>query len=448
MSPQSNLLTLREHAQEILRAALDAVDPEEAVRSRLRPEGRDLLVGAEMRRDLGAFDRVLVVGAGKASAAMARAVEEVLGDKVIRGIVCVKYGHGLPLKRVEVLEAGHPLPDRAGEQAATRIVGLLESAGSRDLVISCISGGGSALLPLSAVGLEEKIELTGQLLASGADIHEMNAVRKHISLTKGGRLMAAAFPATVVNLVLSDVIGDDLDTIASGPFVPDGSTFQDALEILDRYGLMESAPKKIVKRLEEGAKGLIPETPKEGDEIFERCLNLIVGSNILCLEAAASKARELGYESIILSSRVRGDTSQAALFHAALAEEIHASANPVKPPACVLSGGETTVKVVGQGLGGRNQEFALCLVEQASTLPNTLFLSAGTDGTDGPTDAAGAVADTTSLVRAKAMGLDPREFLRNNDSYHFFEPLGDLIITGPTRTNVMDLRIVMVGARG
>jgi len=447
MSQITELERLRIDAREILDAGIRAADPEEAVKRSLRIAGEDLLAGPDLRLSLSDFDRVLVVGAGKASASMGKAVEDLLGDRIDGGLVCVKHGHGLPLRRIRIAEAAHPLPDRAGEEAAKKIVGLLESAGERDLVISCISGGGSALLPAPAppMTLGQKEEITRKLLASSADIHEINAVRKHLSFTKGGNLMRAAYPAFVINLMLSDVIGDDPGTVASGPFAPDRSSFQDALEVLRRYRLLETAAPEIATRLREGADGRIPENPKEGEYIFNRVWHGVVGSNIRSLCAGAEKAAKLGYRTLILSSSIAGDTVQAALFHAALAEEIHLTGNPVKPPACLLSGGETTVEVRGEGMGGRNQHFALALVQKASKLPNTLFLSAGTDGTDGPTDAAGAIVDSRTMERSRSMGMDYKLFLQNNDSYRFFSKLGDLIVTGPTRTNVMDMRLVLVG---
>lgn len=438
---------LREDARAILDACLMAVDPERVVKACVSVNRSTLRVGTELTFDLDRFDRVLVVGAGKASAPMAKALEEILGDRISGGLVCVKYDHGLPLERSEVVEAAHPVPDRSGEIAGRRIIQLLESAGERDLIISCVSGGGSALLPglRAPITLEEKRRLIEALLRSGADIHEMNAVRKHLSTTKGGALMQAAYPATVVNLTLSDVVGDDLDTIASGPFTPDRSTFRDALSVLQKRDLIDRAPESIKQRLNEGVAGVLPETPKEGDPIFERAHNLIVGSNRIALEAGKRKSVELGYETLILSSSIEGETGEAARFHAAIAREIRLSGNPISPPACILSGGETTVQVTGSGQGGRNQQFALELVEQASAIPNTLFLSAGTDGTDGPTDAAGAIVDDETACRSLGLGLDVAEHLDRNDSYGFFEKLGDLIVTGPTRTNVMDAHIILVG---
>lgn len=449
MPAPKNLIGLRRDARSILAACLEAADAEKAVKRFVHVEGDDLTVGPEFRIALRDFERILVVGAGKASAAMGRALEALLGKRITRGLICVKYAHGLPLERIQVLEAGHPLPDRSGEAAAREIMGLLASATEKDLVMACISGGGSALLPAPSkpVTLDQKEKLTKALLAAGATIHEINTLRKHLSLTKGGNLMRLAYPAFVVNLLLSDVIGNDPDTIASGPFVPDRSTFGQALEILKRYGLMEVADRTIVQRVRDGAQGKVPETPKPEDPIFSRVFSLVLGSNIISLQAGAAKAQELGYKTLILSSSIGGDTTQAALFHAAIAEEIHGSGNPLQAPACVLSGGETTVTIKGKGLGGRNQEFALALVQSASRLPNTLFLSAGTDGTDGPTDAAGALVDTQSLERAADLGLQPAPYLENNDSYTFFSKLGDLIFTGPTLTNVMDVRMILVGDR-
>ena len=410
-------------------------------------QGKTLRVGTELDFDLDRFDRIFVVGAGKASAAMGKALEEILGDRISGGLICVKHDHGLPLERIEVVEAAHPVPNRSGEIAGRRIIQLLESRGQRDLMISCVSGGGSALLPgpRAPITLEEKRELIEALLRSGADIHEMNAVRKHISTTKGGALMKAAYPATVVNLMLSDVVGDDPDTIASGPFTPDRSTFRDALSVLERRGLIERAPQSIRLRIKEGVAGDLSETPKEGDTIFGRAHNLIVGSNRIAVEAGKQKAGELGYSALILSTTIEGETGEAARFHAAIARETRCSGNPVSPPACILSGGETTVRVKGSGKGGRNQQFALELVERASTIPNAVFLSAGTDGTDGPTEAAGAIVDDTTARRCRELGLDVEEYLGRNDSYSFFKKLGDLIVTGPTRTNVMDTHIIMVG---
>ncbi|MBI5248114.1 MAG: glycerate kinase [Desulfomonile tiedjei] len=437
---------LREHALTILQACIRAADPEIAVRNQFKLENRTFRVADDFSLDLGRFDRVFVLGAGKASAPMAKALEDILGDVILNGLICVKYGHDLPLDRITVAQAGHPVPDSQGLEAARALMEFASQAGSKDLIISCISGGGSALLPAPPPGitLEEEQELTRCLLAVGADIHEINAVRKHLSLIKGGQLMKLAFPAFVINLMLSDVLGDDPGTIASGPFAPDRSTFGEVMGILENYELVKKTAPSIIHRIMQGIAGEIQETPKPGDGIFGRVKNVVIGSNIQSLRAGKLEAERIGYDALILSSTIQGHTTEAALLHAAVAREIRSSQNPAQPPACILSGGETTVVVRGRGKGGRNQEFCLSLVKAASEIPGSLFLSAGTDGNDGPTDAAGALVDSLTLQRASALGLNPDEFLKNNDSYNFFQRLGDLIVTGPTRTNVMDVRLILV----
>ncbi len=439
-------LQLRRQAQLIFRAALRAADPVEAVRRHLRVQ-RDTLVAGSQRYRLNRIQNIYVLGAGKAGAPMAAAVERVLGGRLTAGLVNVKYGHLVPLKRVQLNECGHPVPDLNGVHGAQRIAELATRAGERDLVICLISGGASALLPAPAapVTLEEKQQTTRLLLACGATIHEINAVRKHISTIKGGQLARLAFPATVISLLLSDVIGDDLDVIGSGPTAPDASTFADALSVLDKYDLRHRVPATVRERLEQGAAGLIPETPKPGDEAFSRTQNLIVGSNRLAVEAAEEMARRLGLRSLVLSTTIEGETREVARVHAAIAREILTSGRPAKPPVAVISGGETTVTLRGKGLGGRNQEFVLAAAIELAGWPRVVVLSGGTDGTDGPTDAAGAIADGATLARAERLGLDARRYLADNDSYHFFEPLGDLLKTGPTNTNVMDVRLMLVG---
>jgi glycerate 2-kinase len=361
-------------------------------------------------------------------------------------LVNTKYGHSVPLKRVQVIEAGHPVPDEEGFRGARQIVQILERTDEKDLIFFLISGGGSALLPYPAEGitLEDKQTVTRILLEVGASIHEINALRKHLSLVKGGRLARLAFPSTLVSLILSDVIGDDLDSIASGPTVPDHSTFDDCLNILEKYRIFDRIPPAVAEIFRKGARGEIEETPKPGNPVFERTQNLIIGSNIMAVEAAAKKAEKLGYNTLILSTFIAGETRDVAGVHAAIAREILSSGNPLKRPACVLSGGETTVTICGKGKGGRNQEFSLAAALDINGLENIVVLSAGTDGTDGPTDAAGAIAEGATVSRARKLGMDPGHYLRENDSYNFFKALGDLIVTGPTNTNVMDLRIVLV----
>jgi hydroxypyruvate reductase len=377
---------------------------------------------------------------------MAANLEKILGSRITAGWINVKYGHGRKLRRIHVQEAGHPLPDENGLKGAQEIVRLLSNLTERDLVIFLISGGGSALLPspLPEITLEEKQKVTDLLLSCGATIQEINVLRKHLSILKGGGLARIVYPATLISLILSDVIGDPLDAIASGPTVPDPTCFEDCARILDCYALWEKIPPPVARHIREGLEGKREETLKEGNPAFEKVYNLIVGNNLLAMKAAQEKARALGFRTVMLSSLVEGETREVGKVHAAVAKEVLLSGNPIPPPACILSGGETTVTLKGKGKGGRNQEFALALALEIAGWKEIVALSAGTDGTDGPTDAAGAFADGETLRRAKALELDPRAHLRENDSYPFFEKLGDLLITGPTGTNVMDLRILLI----
>ncbi|MBL8228587.1 MAG: glycerate kinase [Bryobacterales bacterium] len=438
---------LRRDALSILKASLAAADPIEAVARHVRLAG-DVLTAGKSRYSLKRFDRIFVVGAGKASAAMAVPVERMLGRRITGGLINVKYGHTARLKRIALQECGHPVPDEAGVEGARRIAEIVSAAGEKDLVLCLISGGGSALMPAPAAGitLAEKQETTKLLLACGATIHEINAVRKHISTLKGGQLARLAYPATTIAIILSDVIGDNLDVIGSGPASADASTFDGSLAILRKYGITERVPAAVRARLESGVAGGIPETPKAGSGELSRTQNLIVGSNRLAVDAARAQARQLGYRPVVLSTSIQGETREIASMHAAIAREIAESGQPAKRPACVISGGETTVTLRGQGKGGRNQEFALASAIEISGLADIVMLSAGTDGTDGPTDAAGAICDGETLARAQAMGLNAADHLARNDSYSFFDPLGDLIRTGPTNTNVMDVRLILVGA--
>jgi hydroxypyruvate reductase len=377
---------------------------------------------------------------------MAQAIEELFGDRITKGLITTKYGHGLPLKYTQIMEAGHPLPDLKGLDGARKIKSLLKITGPKDLVIFLISGGGSALLPLPADGitLEEKQELTQLLLDCGADIKEINTIRKHISQIKGGWLARWAFPSTVMTFILSDVVGDPLDVIASGPTVPDTSTFQDAWEILKKYSLINEIALSIRNHLQAGREGKKEETPKAGESVFEKVHNMVIGSNMIALRAAEKEFSSAGFNTIILSSSIVGETKEAAQFHGAIAREVVFTGKPIGRPACILSGGETTVTIRGNGQGGRNQEFVLAGAFEINGLEKVAILSGGTDGTDGPTDAAGAIADYRTIARAKQMGMDPMKYLENNDSYSFFKKLGDLLITGPTRTNVMDVRIILI----
>jgi len=446
MTPQADQVgSIRQHALEIFHAALKAVDPIEAILRYAKLAGDVLRVGAH-RFDLKDYDRILVTGAGKAGAPMARALEDLLGDRIADGLIVVKEGHGLPLKHVRIQEAGHPVPDERGIKGAEEILSLVKEAGERDLVLCLISGGGSALMvaPAEGVTLADKQEVTKLLLACGADIHEINTIRKHLSRAKGGGLARFAYPATVVSLILSDVIGDDLNVIASGPAVPDTSTFSDTRLIFEKYDIWDRVPRSVQSRIERGLKGDIEDTPKAGDAVFRRCFSELVGTNIQALKAAGTKAAELGYRTLILSSSVEGEAREVVKVMTAIAKEVRSSGNPLSAPACILCGGETTVTIQGDGKGGRNQEFALASALAIDGMDNVVVLAGGTDGSDGPTDAAGAMADGSTLGRAQARGLDPLDYLKRNDSYHFFQTLQDLIITGPTRTNVMDVYMVLV----
>ena len=435
----------RQHALEIFKAGVEAVDPIKLIKEAVDLKGHSLTV-KESTFDLSSYENIYIIGIGKAAAAMAQPLENILGDFLTGGIIIVKYGHTLPLKKIRIFEAGHPVPDEAGYKGALECAGILQRSGNKDLLFFLISGGGSALFPYPVEGLTlaDIKKTTALLLEAGADIQEINTLRKHLSRVKGGRSAQLAYPATLITLILSDVIGDKLDSIASGPTVPDTSTFADCMNIVEKYNIKDKLPSEVIAIFEKGTYGEIEETPKPGDSVFEKTYNLVIGNNLLALKAAQKKAEKLGYNSLILSSSVEGETRDAAKFHAAIAKEILNSGNPIKPPACVLSGGESTVTIRGHGKGGRNQEFVLAAAIGIAGMKNTAILSCGTDGTDGPTDAAGAIADGTTVTRAVNLGIDPAHYLKTNDSYHFFKRLNDLIITGPTYTNVMDLRIILV----
>ncbi len=430
-------------ADELKRAALEAVDPAAAVRRHVRRQGAELRVAGQ-RYDLNACDRVFLIGGGKAAVPMAAAIVDILGQRLSRGVVVTKHGHAgdWSAPRVQVIEAGHPVPDEHSVRGAEAVVELAERATEGDLVICLISGGGSALLtrPAEGLTLDDVQRLTDALLRSGATINEINAVRKHGSGIKGGNLARAAAPAQLVTLILSDVIGDPLDVIASGPTVPDTSTVEEAREVLQRHGVEDL--------------GALRETPKPGDPIFDRVQNLVVGSNRLAAVAATEKARQLGFEALLLGTYVEGEAREVAQVAAALAKGVRADGDPLSPPACLVWGGETTVTIRGEGKGGRNQELALAAALALDGWRDVLLTALATDGTDGPTDAAGAVVTGETLDRARALGLDARAALAANDSYHFFADLaapwpqeaaaGGLIHTGPTGTNVNDLLFILV----
>lgn len=418
----------------------------EAVRRHFSVSRGSLRAGNSVRLPLDRFDRIFLISVGKAAVDMARAVEEIVGRRLSAGIAITKRGHAQKrLKQIRVIEAGHPIPDLAGLTASQAVVEMLQQLNARDLLVTAISGGASALLPspVGAIQLEAKQKTTDLLLRAGANITDLNAVRKHLSRLKGGRLAALAYPATVVSLLLSDVIGDPLDVIGSGLTAPDASTYTDALRVLREYGVLHRVPRPVRAHLEAGLAGKVPETPKPGDPIFENVHNVLIASNALALAAASRRAKSLGYKPLTLSSTMEGETREVARVHARILHEMVTSGRPIARPACLLSGGETTVTVTGQGKGGRNQEFALAAAIAIAGLPNALVLSAGTDGTDGPTDAAGAIATGDTLERAECLGLHAVEHLRDNNAYPFFDALRDLVRTGPTGTNVMDIHLLL-----
>ncbi len=441
-----DIISMRKDAGIIFQSGLKAVEPEAAVKKYCRIKGEDLIVG-EMVYDLSDFKNLFVIGFGKAAAPMARAFEDLFGERITGGVINVKYGHLVQLEKIATIEAGHPVPDSNGEKGAGAIVEIVQNAGKDDLIICLISGGGSSLLPLPAEGLtlEDKQNAIKVLLACGATIYEINTIRKHMSCVKGGRLAQLSWPATFVSLILSDVVGDDTDVIASGCCVPDPSTFSDCMEIINKYDILRRMPQAVVSHIKSGVLEPAMETPKPGSPSFKHTHNLIVGNNIKAILAARKKAEDLQYNTIVLSSMIEGETKDVAKVHTAIAKEILRTGLPVTVPACIISGGETTVTIKGKGKGGRNQEFVLSAVIDIAGKEDIVVLSGGTDGNDGPTDAAGAVGDCDTVKRAQVLGIDPANFLQNNDSYNFFQKLDDLLMTGPTNTNVMDLRIMLIG---
>lgn len=441
-------LDLRSAARRLREAALAAVDPALAVRHAVRVEDGRLEVWGRSY-DLASFSRLWLLGAGKASAPMAAAVAELLGERLAGRLVVTKEGHAVASlgEHVRVLEAGHPLPDARSLAAGRAVAAFFGSVSPQDLVIFVLSGGASALLALPAgdLSLEELRATTDVLLRSGATIDELNTVRKHLDALKGGGLARLAPGATLVTLALSDVGGDEPSAIGSGPSVADPTTFADALAVLERHGVRESVPPRVVERFEQGRAGTLSETPKPGDAVFEHGAYGIVGSNRLAAEAAELTARELGFHSLVLTTRLEGEAREVARVVSALVREISEQGRPVSRPGCLVLGGETTVTVRGRGLGGRNQELALAAALALDGVPNVLVSAFGTDGTDGPTDAAGAVATGESVARGRELGVDAASRLADNDAYRFFAPLGDLIMTGPTGTNVCDLVFALVG---
>jgi glycerate 2-kinase len=437
-------INYRPVAERIFLAGIESVMPSRLITGKMSLEDNFLKIGNLSFR-LETIDNIYVIGAGKASAMMGAEIEKILGDRINEGHIVVKYGHSCKLKHIDVSESGHPVPDANGLRATRKILKIAEKANRNDLVICLLSGGGSALLPDITEGcqFEDLIKVNDLLINSGASISEINAVRKHLSVIKGGQLSKVVFPAVLVNLVLSDVPGDSLDVIASGPTVPDPTTFQEALTVLDNYGLISTVPTGIFTFLKEGAIGNRAETPKPGDPLFDKTFNILVGSNRMALESSKRKALEYNYNAIIIDDQLQGDTSVIAEYLVETAMSFKNDKDEVKP-VCLLFGGESTVRMTGKGKGGRNQHLALLSAILLQNNPGITILCGGTDGNDGPTDAAGAVVDSETCRGALSRNIDAGKYLREFNSYSFFKKTGGHIITGPTMTNVMDIIVVIV----
>jgi len=431
-------------AEQIFLAGIESVLPDQLIRKQVFLKGDTLFISS-YQFSLENINRIFVIGAGKANALMAKEIESILGNRITEGHVVVKYGHACELKYISVSEAGHPMPDNNGYLSTQKILKIAKKAEENDLIICLISGGGSALLTDFPEGatLNDIIVTNDLLTKSSADIKEINTVRKHLSNVKGGQLAKAAHPARLVSLILSDVIGDPIDVIASGPTVADPTTFGDAMRILKKYDLHSKIPKQLLNHLQKGVDKQYPETPKPGDSIFENTKNIIIGNNKIALEAASEKAKTMSLHPVIVNSALEGDTIKIAeqLIDTALKFQ---SENAIKKPCCLLFGGETTIKVNGSGTGGRNQHLALYAALLLKNKKGITLLSAGTDGSDGPTSAAGAVVDSKTREGALALDMTIEKYLTNFDSYYFFEKAGGHIITGPTMTNVMDLIVVII----
>ncbi|OYT30812.1 MAG: hypothetical protein B6U94_05240 [Thermofilum sp. ex4484_79] len=445
----SSNMEIRKKAVLLAMEGISAADPETAIKKNVKVEGSSIIV-QDKRFPLK--ESIYVIGAGKASGKMAKAIEELLGDRIEEGVVVVpeETVSAFQSSRIEFIGSTHPIPSEKSVVAGERIINLVKNLPKDSLIIALFSGGGSALVekPVEDISIQD-IALTSRLLMkSGADIYELNAVRKHLSEIKGGWLAKHAHPIPIISLLISDVVGDRIDTIASGPTAPDNTTFKDAIDAIEKYNLTDKIPKMVLEYISKGVKGLKPETPKPNDPIFRSVSNNIIASNIISLEAMRRKAEEIGYNTMILTSMITGEAREVGKVLAGIGIEISKSGNPITPPAVILAGGETTVTVRGGGKGGRNQELALSAALILKGYNGIVLLSIGSDGRDGPTDAAGAVVDGYTIEKALERGIDPKTYLYNNDSYTFFEKVGGLIKTGYTSTNVNDFIIIIVEKKG
>lgn len=439
------LQTARALALQSLECALDAANPKKLLHSKLLLKNSALIADG-YSIDLNNVRRIYVVGGGKAGGAMAEALEEILGNRITAGAINVPHGDKHKTSIIKINEANHPVPDQAGIEGTRRMIALAEQATEEDLVVCLISGGGSSLMPLprESITLEDKKALTEALLGSGATIDEINTLRKHVSAFKGGWLAKAAYPASVLNLILSDVVGDHLDAIASGPTVPDHTTFSDVQKVLQKYSLWAKVPASVCKVVSDGVEGIVVETPKAEDPAFRKVHTVIVGSNKISALAALEYLKAKGLNTLLLSTTLEGEAKHAGAELASVALNVATSDKPLAKPAGVVAGGETTVVVTGKGLGGRNQELTLSAALKLKDTGNCVLASLSTDGIDGPTDAAGAIADGCTLARAEQLELDAEKLLADNNSYRFFGKLGDLICTGATGTNVNDISVIVV----
>jgi glycerate-2-kinase len=428
-----------------LEITLNKINPKQIIKSKLLLKNSALQIDG-YSFDLEKFQNIYVIGGGKASGSMAEALEEILDECIKTGLINVPKGSRYKTSVIELHGSSHPVPDESGVEGTRRMLEIAEQAEENDLIICLISGGGSSLMPLprGEISIADKREITDALLKSGATINEINTVRKHISDFKGGWLAKKAYPAAILNLILSDVVGDPLDFIASGPTVPDSTTFNDAISVLKRHSLWDKTPASVRKVLSNGVKGLIPETPKTGDKIFRKVFNVVVGNNRFASLAAFEYLKSEGLNTLLLTATLEGEARHVGTILASIAREVATSGNPIPKSAGIVAGGETTVTVTGNGMGGRNQEIALAAALKLNKMDGVVVASVSTDGIDGPTDAAGAIADGKTLTRAAKMRLAPEEYLAENDSYNFFSKLGDLILTGPTGTNVNDISIIVV----
>jgi len=435
---------IRPLLKKLITRGLAVVDAHAAVCRAISRDGAELIIGRH-RYDLRRYERVVVLGAGKATASMAQAVEQRLGPWIQSGFIVVKHGHVVPTRRIVVAEAGHPVPDRSGQRAAARLCALAAELGRLDLLIVLLSGGASSLLPAPVAGitLADKQRTTKELLRCGASIREINTIRKHLSSIKGGRL-AELTKSTVVTLILSDVLGDDLSAIASGPTVPDPTTYQDAVSILKRYRIWQAVPQRVRQHLDRGCQGLVPETPKPGSSLFRRVYHHVVGNNTTAVMAVADAAREAGLRTLVHRPALTGEARDEGRRFGILARNIVHEGKPLQRPCCVVVGGETTVTVTGNGKGGRAQEFSTAAALEIAGLANVWVAAIGTDGTDGPTDAAGAVTDGNTVALAQRLSVDLKRALKRHNTYPALKRLQQLIITGPTRTNVNDLYLLLV----